>query len=140
MLRYPVSLKHEDNAVLVSFPDFPGANTFGDNEPDALRRGADALVTLLAGMIEDREAIPNPRLLKRGPFVVLPALTEAKIALYEHMRSSKIGKAELARRLKMHLAQVDRLLDLRHASRLDQLERAFLAIGKRLKISLEDAA
>ena len=140
MLRYPVILKHENNAVLVSFPDFPAASTFGNDTADALRRGADALVTLLIGLIEDREGIPAARPLKRGTFVVLPALTEAKIALYEHMRLGKIGKAELARRLDVHLPQVDRLLDLRHASRLDQLERAFLAIGKRLKFSLEDAA
>jgi antitoxin HicB len=42
--------------------------------------------------------------------------------------------------LNCHLPQIDRLLDLGHASRLDQIELAFLAIGKRLKISLEDAA
>jgi antitoxin HicB len=41
------------------------------------------------------------------------------------MRAGKIGKAELARRLHCHLPQIDRLLDLNHASRLDQLEAAF---------------
>jgi antitoxin HicB len=56
------------------------------------------------------------------------------------MRSAKVGKAELARRLNCHLPQIDRLLDLGHASRLDQIEQAFLALGKRLTLSLEDAA
>jgi antitoxin HicB len=56
------------------------------------------------------------------------------------MLSEKIGKAEMARRLNCHLPQIDRLLDLAHASRLDRIEQAFLAVGKRLKISLEDAA
>jgi antitoxin HicB len=51
-----------------------------------------------------------------------------------------VGKAELAHRLNRHLPRIDRLLDLRHASRLDQLEQAFLRLGKRLNISLEDAA
>jgi antitoxin HicB len=56
------------------------------------------------------------------------------------MRSSGVGKAELARRLHCHLPQIDRLLDLNHGSRLDQIERALLAVGRKLKISFEGAA
>jgi antitoxin HicB len=139
MLRYPVKIMHEDGAVVVTFPDFPGVQTFGDDEPEALARAVDALETMLMGMIEDREEIPV-RAARRGRFVTLPALTEAKIELYRQMRSAKVGKAELARRLNCHLPQIDRLLDLGHASRLDQIEQAFLALGKRLTLSLEDAA
>jgi antitoxin HicB len=43
----------------------------------------------------------------------------------------RVGKAELGRRLGRHLSQVDRLLDLRHASQLDQLEMALRALAKR---------
>ena len=82
-----------------------------------------------------------PRRPKRGQrYVMLPALTEAKIELYRQMRAAGVGKAELARRLHCHLPQIDRLLDLNHGSRLDQIEQALLAVGKRLTISIEDAA
>jgi antitoxin HicB len=141
MLRYPVKLTPEDGKVLVSFPDFPDVHTFGDDEPEALARSVDALETMLMAMIEDKEAIPQPKpIRRRGRFIALPVLTEAKIELYRQMRSSKTGKAELARRLNCHLPQIDRLLDLGHASRLDQLEQAFIALGKRLAVSIEDAA
>ncbi|HTB14452.1 MAG TPA: hypothetical protein VK752_22935 [Bryobacteraceae bacterium] len=50
------------------------------------------------------------------------------------------GKAELARRLHCPLPQIARLLDLHHGSRLDQIEQALWAVGKRLTISFEDAA
>ena len=141
MLRYPVKLTPEDGKVLVSFPDFPGVHTFGEDEPEALARGVDALETMLMAMIEDKEAIPVPKPIRRGGrSIALPVLTEAKIELYRQMRSSGIGKAELARRLNCHLPQIDRLLDLGHASRLDQLEQAFIALGKRLAVSIEDAA
>lgn len=139
MLRYPVKIIHEDGVVVIAFPDFPGVQTFGDDEPEALARAVDALETMLMGMIEDREEIPL-RPTRRGRLVTLPALTEAKIELYRQMRSARVGKAELARRLNCHLPQIDRLLDLGHASRLDQIEQAFLALGKRLTLSLEDAA
>jgi antitoxin HicB len=76
----------------------------------------------------DRRDIPMPRAGAKGPFATLPALTEAKLALYTAMLAAKVGKAALARRLNCHLPQVDRLLDLRHASRLDQLEAAFRRI------------
>ena len=141
MLRYAVLLKKDRGRTLVSFPDFPDVHTFGDDEPEALARAVDALETYLTGMIEDREPIPPPRTPRqRERCITLPVLTEAKLKLYELMRSERIGKAEMARRLNCHLPQIDRLLDLGHASRLDQIEQAFLAIGKRLKISLEDAA
>ena len=70
----------------------------------------------------------------------MPTLSEAKLNLYQAMRAEGVGKAELARRLNCHLPQVDRLLDLSHASRLEQLEAAFRALGKRLSIVIEDAA
>ncbi len=77
---------------------------------------------------------------RRAKFVTLPALTEAKLALYGAMRAQRVGKAELARRLNCHLPQVDRLLDLLHSSRIDQLEAAFRVLGKRITILVEEAA
>lgn len=140
MMQYPVRLKREGSRILVTFPDFPNVHTYGDDEAEALTRAVDALETYLMGMIEDREEIPKPRHLKRGRFITLPALTEAKLELYRQMRDARIGKADLARRLHCHLPQIDRLLDLHHGSRLDQIEQALLAVGKRLTISFEDAA
>jgi antitoxin HicB len=141
MLRYPVKLEPDTNGtILVSFPDVPEAHTFGDDREEALARATDALETALMGYMEDRQPIPKPSPFRRGPHVVLPALTEAKLALYSAMRAGRISKTELARRLNCHLPQVDRLLDLRHGSRLDQLEAAFRAMGKQLSVQILDAA
>jgi antitoxin HicB len=38
------------------------------------------------------------------------------------------------------MPQIDRLVDLRHASRLDQLEAAFRALGKQLCVEVREAA
>jgi len=140
MLRYPVKLEKEGRRILVSFPDVPGAHTFGTNREQALARASDALETMFMGMIADKEAIPSPSTAKAQNFVELPALTEAKLMLYQTMRTLGVGKAELARRLGWHMPQVDRLLDLRHASRLDQLEQAFRILGKQLSIKIHEAA
>ena len=110
MLRYPVKLSKDTNAsILVDVPDIPEAHTFGEDRDEALARAADAIETALMGYIEDRRDIPIPRAprskqsSKEG--VTLPALTEAKLELYMAMRTGKVGKAELARRLNCHLPQ-----------------------------------
>jgi antitoxin HicB len=141
MLSYPVRLTRErSGAVVVSFPDIPEAHTFGNHEAEAMARALDALETALSLYIGDRQPIPAPSPSKRGwKSVVLPALTEAKIGLYRAMRAAHVSKAELARRLNWHPPQVDRLLDLMHASRMDQIEQAFAALGKRVSIVVEDA-
>ena len=61
-------------------------------------------------------------------------------AIYEAMHAGGVRKAELARRLGIHMPQVDRLLDLRHASRLEQIDAALRALGKQLVVSVQDAA
>ncbi len=138
-MDYPVKLARDDNeTILVSFPDFPEAHTYGDDAAEALKRAADALATVIDAYIKDRRDIPVPSAIAVKHRVTVPALVEAKIRLYETMRDAKIGKAELARRLDWHLPQVDRLLAMTHGSKLNQLETAFRAMGKRLVIGVED--
>jgi antitoxin HicB len=142
MLQFPVTLKRDTNGTMrVEFPDVPEANTFGEDAKEALVQAVDALESALSMYVEDRRDIPKPSPVKaRGKAVILPASTEAKLALYSTMRANRVGKAELARRLNCHLPQVDRLLNLLHASRLDQLEAAFRVLGKRLGVEIREAA
>lgn len=138
-MDYPVLLERDDNdTILVSFPDFPEAHTFGETVDDALVHGVDALSTIIDAYIKDRRAIPLPSAKVTRYRVTMPALVELKVALYEAMRQAKVGKAELARRLDWHLPQVDRLLAMTHASRLDQLEAAFSALDKRLVVGVQE--
>jgi antitoxin HicB len=142
MNSYPALVERDDNgSFLVTFPDVPGAVTYGDTEADALAHAVNALETMLAAMIADRQVIPEPSPVKRRQrAVALPPLSAAKIELYKAMHKTGLRKAELARRLGWHTPQVDRLLDLRHASRLEQLDQAFHAMGKRLVLEVRDAA
>jgi len=139
-LRYAVSLARDDNGtILVTVPDLPDALTFGEDRDDALARAVDAIESALMGRMAAREDLPSPK--ADGPdFVTLPALTNAKIEIYRLMRKAGVGKAELARRLGVALPQIDRMLDLRHQSRLDFLERAFRALGYSIDLRIRRAA
>lgn len=139
-MNYPVILERDDNdTILVSFPDFPEAHTFGDDEADALAHAPDALATVIDAYIKDRREIPLPSARATKHRVAVPALIEAKVCLYETMRTGHVSKAELARRLAWHPPQVDRLLAMTHGSKLEQIEAAFRALGKRLVVAVEDA-
>jgi antitoxin HicB len=131
---YPVTLEPDDNGtLLVTFPDIEEAHTFGDDTAEALRHAQDALVTVLEGYMGSRRPIPRPSDVDDESLsVVLPMIAAAKVELYEAMREQGLRKADLARRLGWHAPQVDRLLDLRHASRVDHLQEALGALNRTL--------
>lgn len=139
MLRYPMKLTKEGDTFIVSFPDVPEAHTFGEDVKEAKTRALDALLTAFDAYMKDRRPIPRPSL-KGRHFVTMPPLMEAKLALYDAMREQHVNKSELSRRLKWHLPQVDRVLNVRHASRLDSLEEALAAVKRRMTIQIEKSA
>ena len=139
MFDYPVNLTPDDNhTILVNFPDLPEAITFGEDEDEALLRAVDALETALSMYVEARQPLPLPSKPKRKQKTVRPSALEcAKLGVYQAMTGQGIKKAELARRLGWHLPQVDRLFDLRHASRLDQIEAAASVLGCHVEVRVE---
>ncbi len=138
-MRYAVNLTPDAGTVLVTVPDIPEAVTFGEDREDALTRAVDAIESALMGAIAASEAIPTPGA-TGDAFVTLPALSAAKLELYRAMREENIGKAALAKRLGVALPQIDRLLDLRHASRLSAIEAALASLGRSMTIVVEAAA
>ena len=138
MLAYPIFLEDDDGTVLVTSPDFPELTTFGDDREEDVARAVHALEEAIAARIHDRKYIPQPSLGENH--AVLPTLTSVKVMLYQGMRDQGVGKAELARRLGWHMPQVDRVLDVQHRSRLDMMDAALSAIGRRLRVTTAGTA
>jgi antitoxin HicB len=137
MFSYPVTLTKDGDTILVTFRDVPEAITFGADKEEALLNAVDALETGLSFYVESRRPLPVASKLKRGERAVSPTALEcAKLGLYQAMTEQGIKKAELARRLGWHMPQVDRLFDLRHASKLEQIEAAALALGRHLEVRI----
>ena len=137
MFDYPVILTPDDGTVLVTFPDVPEAITFGADTDEALLQAVDALESALSFYVDDRKSLPVPSKAKRGQRTVCPSALEcAKLGVYRAMTEQGIKKSELARRLGWHLPQVDRLFDLKHASRFDQIEAAARALGRHIEVSV----
>jgi antitoxin HicB len=141
MISYRVTLAPDSNGtVLVTSPDFAELVTFGDDKADALSYAVGAFEEAIAARISDREEIPLPSKGKSSDLrVTLPVQAEVKVLLYQQMWKSGVRKADLARKMDLHRQEIDRLLDLNHATSIAKLERAFAALGKTLDIAVADA-
>src|ERR1019366_1853798 len=141
-MEYPAKFTRDRRAggFVVTFPDVPEAITQGDTIEEAMAMASEALELALTFYTEKWADLPVPGSLKRGMRMGrVPALTGAKFRLYSALRGAGARKIDLARRLKCSPSQVDRLLDISHHSKLDKMEAAFAAIGKRLAIEIRDA-
>lgn len=138
-MKYPVVLTPDDNGtILVTCADLPEVTTFGDDDEDALARAVDAIEEALAARIAHREDIPLASPARGRPVARLPALTVAKVELYRTARANGVTKAELGRRLVWSGPQVDRLYDLKHSSKIENIDLALRTMGKRLEVSIRD--
>lgn len=143
-MRYPALFDPDRKAggCVITFPDFTWGVTQGETEAEAMEMASDLLSLLIQECINRGQPLPKPSRSRGRNFrlVRLPALQAAKTLLYKEWMDSGIRKAEFARRLGIPKSNLDRLFDMRHHSRLDQIEAAFEALGKRLMIDVADAA
>lgn len=136
-MEYPIRLQKHGDTILATSPDFPELTSFGEDRDDALRHARDALEEAIAARIASRQDVPLPssRRMVRAP---VSSQVSAKVLLYRAMREKGMRKSDLARALHWKRPQVDRILDIRHATRLDVMDKALRALGKRLVIDATD--
>ena len=104
-----------------------------DDESAACRWGLLAIEEAIAARIKAGVDIPaDTAAADRSAatrIVHTPLLVDLKVELYRAVRAAGVTRAELTRRLGWNRNSVDRLFDLNHASRLDQIEAAMAALG-----------
>jgi antitoxin HicB len=138
MLTYPITLTPDSNgSFLVTFPDFPEATSVGEDQGEALLNAVDAIETAIDFYFDDRRPVPLPSKAKRGQLVVeLPFTVSAKVLIWNELLSQNLRKADLARRLNVHMPQIDRLFNIRHSSKIEFVEEAAKVLGKKLSVEL----
>lgn len=130
----------EDGRILVTFRDFPHGATDGADRPEAMHEAVDLLESMLAHYVHDGKDIPTPSAPRRNEIQISPsAVTAAQVALYTAMRQEKVTAKELAKRLRVPVAEVRRLTDLAKYPPLEAIERALAALGHRLTVTLDAA-
>ncbi|WJV61019.1 type II toxin-antitoxin system HicB family antitoxin [Pectobacteriaceae bacterium C52] len=132
-MRYPVNLEPDTGGYVVSFPDIPEALTQGDTKEEALAMALDALVTSFEFYFEDNQRVPLPAEIT-GNYVEVPSSVAAKVIMLNAFVDSGLTQVELASRMGIKKQEVTRLFDLHHSTKIDTIQKAISALGKRLEL------
>jgi antitoxin HicB len=130
---YPANFRKDGKYLTVNFPDIPEAHTFGRNRPHALAMAKEALELSMEFYFDDMRPVPMPSKPKRGQdLVYLSPSVAAKVLLLNEMLRQKVRPIDLARRIGTTKQEVNRLTNLRHPTKIDRIDMALRALGKRL--------
>lgn len=140
---YIAKIQKDGEDFVVTFPDVPEAITGGASLEEALANGVEALELALLTYAADGMAIPSGS--QRAPSasyyrIPVAAAVAAKIAFILAFRESKLTRVAFAAMLGKAETEVRRMLDPYHQTKLPAIEAGLRALGKRLVISVEEAA
>ena len=140
--NYPAAVERDGNGRhVVSFPDFGWGATDGATRDEALAEARDLLRELIAATMREGGALPEPSpASRRRPMVVPPVQIALKAALYEAWREAGISQRRLARDLDVAESEVRRMLNPDHATKAATIDGALRRLGKRLTVTVGEAA
>ena len=135
---YGVEIREEESDFVVFVRDLPEVVSSSDSLEEALDLAADAVEAIVASRMERDQPLAPPSSVGRDEHpVTLPAPLAAKASVYSAWKAANMTKVELARRLIRNEAEVRRILNPRHGTKLDQLEEAARVLGGHLQIAFE---
>ena len=140
--NYPATIERDGaGRHVVSFPDFGWGATDGATREEALAEARDLLRELIAATMREGGALPEPSPAgKRRPMVVPPVQVALKAALYEAWREAGISQRRLARDLDVAESEIRRMLNPDHATKAATIDGALRRLGKRLTVTVGEAA
>lgn len=136
-MKYPATFDAApEGGYIVTFRDIPEAITQGDDEQEALAMARDGLLTAMDFYFEDHRPVPPPSAALPGERMVgLPLSVSAKVILLNALISQNVRPIELARRMGVKPQEVTRLLNLKHATKIDTVAHALQMIGLGLQLA-----
>jgi antitoxin HicB len=137
---FPATLEEHRREVVVRFRDLPEALTSGRDRAEAVAEAVDILDAALLFRLKEGADIPQPSRTRRGEIGVAASPgVAAKIAFARAFRDSGLTRVALARRLGSSETEIRRMLDPGHATKIDRLDIALRALGRRLVLGDEEA-
>jgi antitoxin HicB len=137
---YPAIFSEEPDGVTVRFPDVPEAVTWGATRAEAMEHAAHALVSALSVYVDASRPTPKPSAARGRTIVSVTALEAMKLALHDAMVTAGVPNRDLAGRLGLDEKAVHRLRDPLQRSAVGSVEAALRCLGKRVEVTVLDAA
>ncbi|MEQ4923651.1 hypothetical protein [Proteus hauseri] len=139
MFKYPAvaSFDEESETYEITYRDFENIHAVAYTEDDIELEASDILHVGLEEFISSKMPIPAPSKAQAGDFIVyLPLLSCLKIALHNAILETNTKKADLARKMNLTSAQIERLVDINQTSKADSLEQALYLLGYDISLSV----
>jgi antitoxin HicB len=134
---YPLSFTEEDGDIVVRSRDFPELLTAGDNAEEARENAEDALDVVVLTYLEKGIDLPEPSEEQAGEVCIyVPATTAAKALVIQAFKEAGITKVELANRMGIAETEARRILDPHYGTKLDKIDDAAKAMGRRIVVEL----
>lgn len=136
-MLYKFTMEEDGNEWVVSFADVPEAVTrvSDENLGAAVDRASDIFIATIKFYYEQKRLIPLPSPLNEDDdFIAIPIGMAAKILLLNEILESGISQAELGRFLGIKRQNMQRVVDLKHPTKIETLEEAMMFLGKRFEV------
>jgi len=135
MYHYPINIHAKNSHYWSSCLDIPEAHSAGDTLDELLGNAVEGIELALSIYVDQGRRIPAPSPVRQGQYEIrLPALTSAKIALWNALCQRGQCVADLARTLGVSHTAAGRLVDFSHQSKIERVEEALKALGRRLEV------
>lgn len=136
MVNYPITVHEENGHFWSSCKDLPEAHSAGDTLEELLANAEEGIQLALSIYVDQGREIPVASDPDNGRqhIVYQPIQVVAKAVLWNTMLAQGLRVADLARLLGVSHPTASRLVDFEHNSKIEQVEAALRALGKRLQV------
>lgn len=135
-MEYIAKLEKEGDNVLVTFPDIPGCNTFGESIEDALKMASEALDLMLETKLEDKDPLPESTLSEDKKNSLYAIQVRGRLALAYTIFEARRGKtaASLCQKMGITRQAYQKIEDPNAGITFATLEKLAATLGKKLEI------
>ena len=139
--HYPAhyTFDNESDAWQIHFRDFPEQQAACYKREDIELEAQESLLLAIAMEMEEGRTVPAPSPALHDELAIhLPVLVKLKLELHNIMLAGATSKADLARKMGFNSGQMDRLLDVAYASKVEALEQALYLLGYEVQTSVAE--
>lgn len=137
--HYPAhyAFDNESDAWQIHFRDFPEQQAACYKREDIELEAQESLLIAIATEMEEGRPVPPPSRAQPEDLTIhVPVLVKLKLELHNIMLAGATPKADLARKLGFNGGQMDRLLDVAYASKVEALEQALYLLGYEVRATV----
>lgn len=143
MRFYPVNVQPETDegfegfyGTFVQDEVLPGVAE-GKTVDDVLTMLGEMLLENIEMYVNENIAIPDPLPVEQGQYaVMLPTLVEAKVLLHNARVKRGLNKSELGRLTGISAVEMGRILDPRHGTKIEAIDRIMQVLETPLRLSV----